>query len=121
MWWIPIISRYCIMSNHVGYDRFNQSDLIVSDVLLRSKPGESGKRIYKRNAIKHWITSKRIRSSSWTGFHSHPTGFDPPYSTWVTFKVSKLDIFLFVNIKLINISGYSFDFPSTVCNACCLL
>ena len=37
-----------------------------------------------------------------------------------TFKVSKVDIFLFINIKLINISGYSVDFLSTVCNACCL-
>ena len=37
-----------------------------------------------------------------------------------TFKVSKVDIFLFINIKLINISDYSIDFLSTVCNACCL-
>ena len=37
-----------------------------------------------------------------------------------TFKVSKVDIFLFINIKLINISGYFVDFLSIVCNACCL-
>ena len=37
-----------------------------------------------------------------------------------TFKVSKVDIFLFINTKSINISGYSVDFLSTVCNACCL-
>ena len=37
-----------------------------------------------------------------------------------TSKVSKVDIFLFINIKLINISGYSVDFLITVCNACCL-
>ena len=64
MRWIPIISRYRIVSNHIGYDRFNQSDPIVSDVLIRSKLGESGKRIYKRNAINHRITSERILPDS---------------------------------------------------------
>ena len=82
MRWIPIISRYRIVSNHIGYDRFNQSDPIVSDELIRSKLGESGKRIYKRNAINHRKGFDRIRSSSSTGFHCHPTASDPPYFTW---------------------------------------
>ena len=62
MHWTPRFFRYRTVSDYIGYDRFNQSDLVGVAVLIRSELNKSGRRIFKEKTVNHLIGVESNRS-----------------------------------------------------------